>query len=60
MAVRTGRTSKASRTTTLRVGDKAPNFELKGHRNKERVKLSDFLGKKHVIIVFYPLDWTGT
>jgi peroxiredoxin len=36
----------------------APDFELKGHRNDEKVRLSDFRGKKNVVVVFYPLDWT--
>jgi peroxiredoxin len=58
MAVATGRTSVADRTRTLKVGDKAPDFELSGHRNKERFRLSGLRGRKNVVIVFYPLDWT--
>jgi peroxiredoxin len=58
MAVTTGRTSTASRTSTLKVGDKAPDFELPGHRGTERFKLSSARGKKNVVVVFYPLDWT--
>jgi peroxiredoxin len=53
-----GRTSMADRTQTLQVGDQAPDFELPGHRNKEKIRLSDFRGKKNVVLVFYPLDWT--
>ena len=53
-----GRTSTADRTKTLKVGDKAPDFELTGHRNGEKFKLSDQKGKKNVVMVFYPLDWT--
>jgi peroxiredoxin len=53
-----GRTSVASETRTLKVGDPAPDFELPGHRDNERVRLSDYKGKKNVVIVFYPLDWT--
>ena len=53
-----GRTSVASETQTLKVGDTAPDFELPGHRDNEKVRLSDFRGKKNVILVFYPLDWT--
>ena len=48
----------ASKTSTLQVGDPAPDFELTGHRNKEKFKLSDQRGKKNVVLVFYPLDWT--
>jgi peroxiredoxin len=43
----------------LQVGDTAPDFELKGHLDKDTpVKLSDFRGQKNVVIAFYPLDWT--
>ncbi len=58
MAVSSGRTSKASETSKLKVGDMAPDFELPGHRGDERIHLSDFRGKKNVVLVFYPLDWT--
>jgi peroxiredoxin len=58
MAVTTGRTSTASATQTLKVGDQAPDFELPGHRGGEKFKLSDMRGKKNVVLVFYPLDWT--
>ena len=58
MAVATGRDSVASQTQTLKVGDPAPDFELPGHRSGERFKLSDQRGKKNVVMVFYPLDWT--
>ncbi len=53
-----GRTSVAGETQTLKVGDPAPDFELPGHRNNEKFRLSDSKGKKNVVIVFYPLDWT--
>jgi peroxiredoxin len=58
MAVKAGRASKDSETKTLKVGDKAPDFELPGHRDRETVRLSQFRGGKHVVLVFYPLDWT--
>lgn len=58
MAVTAGRTSLANQTRTLKAGDNAPDFELPGHRNGEKVRLSDFRGKKNVVLVFYPLDWT--
>ena len=41
----------------LSVGTAAPEFTLKDQNQKE-VKLSDFKGKKNVVIVFYPLDWS--
>ena len=58
MAVSVGRKSMASQTPALKVGDQAPDFELPGHRDKEKFKLRDLRGKKNVVIVFYPLDWT--
>lgn len=44
----------------LKVGDKAPEFELScvTGDQKGRFKLSDQRGKKHVVLAFYPLDWT--
>jgi peroxiredoxin len=56
--VSVGRTSVADRSQTLQVGDTAPDFELPGHRGGEKFRLSDLKGKKNVVIVFYPLDWT--
>ena len=53
-----GRTSVAGETQTLKVGDQAPDFALPGHRGGETFKLSDHRGKKNVVLVFYPLDWT--
>jgi mycoredoxin-dependent peroxiredoxin len=41
----------------LSVGAAAPDFSLKDQNMKD-VKLSDFQGKKNVVIVFYPLDWS--
>jgi peroxiredoxin len=58
MGVQKGRKSVASHTPTLRVGDTAPDFELTGHRDGEKVRLSHFKGKKNVVLAFYPLDWT--
>jgi peroxiredoxin len=41
------------------VGDVAPDFELPSNLEKgKKVKLSDFRGKKNVVIAFYPLAWT--
>ena len=39
------------------VGSPAPEFSLKDQSQKD-VKLSDFRGKKRVVLVFYPLDWS--
>ena len=39
------------------VGQPAPEFALKDQSQQE-VKLADFKGKKNVVLVFYPLDWS--
>jgi peroxiredoxin Q/BCP len=39
------------------VGDPAPNFALPNAAG-EVVRLSDFLGKKDVVLYFYPKDYT--
>jgi peroxiredoxin len=40
------------------VGEKAPDFTLPVDR-EHSVGLKDFLGKKNVVLCFYPLDFTG-
>jgi cytochrome oxidase Cu insertion factor (SCO1/SenC/PrrC family) len=44
--------------TQLKVGDVAPDFTLLDNQWKP-VKLSDFRGKKNVILAFYVLAFTG-
>jgi hypothetical protein len=44
--------------TNLRVGDTAPDFSLLSDK-WEQVKLSDYRGKKNVILAFYVLAFTG-
>ena len=46
----------------LKVGDEAPDFELPAVEGERRlkIKLSDFRGKKHVVVTFHPLNWTPT
>ncbi|GAA4451567.1 peroxiredoxin [Phytohabitans houttuyneae] len=41
------------------VGVQAPDFLLRDQNNQE-VRLSDFRGSKSVLLVFYPLAFTGT
>jgi len=48
----------AGQAATLKVGDKAPDFTLPD-QNGNKVKLSDFLGKKNVVVAFYVLAFTG-
>jgi peroxiredoxin len=44
----------------LKVGEMAPDFEVPAvvGTEKDALKLSDFRGKKNVLLAFYPLDWT--
>ena len=46
----------------LKVGDTAPDFELPAVEGDQRIKikLSDFRGKKNVLVTFHPLNWTPT
>ncbi len=44
--------------TNLKVGDTAPDFTLTDTDGKP-VKLSDFRGKKNVVLAFYVLAFTG-
>jgi peroxiredoxin len=45
-------------TTSLKAGDKAPDFELSSTAG-DKLKLSDFRGKKNVVLAFYVLAFTG-
>ncbi len=40
------------------VGTKAPEFTLKDY-NKQDISLSSYLGKKPVLLVFYPFAFSG-
>lgn len=41
----------------LKVGDDAPDFELRSHRGGT-VKLSSFRGQRQVVVAFHPLAFT--
>ena len=43
----------------IAVGQTAPDFTLQNQEKKD-VKLADFAGKKNVVLMFYPLDWSPT
>jgi peroxiredoxin len=43
--------------TQLKVGDTAPDFTLPATVG-EKVSLSDYHGKKNVLLMFYPLDFS--
>ena len=43
---------------SIQVGEEAPDFELKDQNGQLR-RLSDFRGSKNVMVVFYPLAFSG-
>lgn len=43
---------------SVEVGDKAPDFTLRD-QHKQTVTLSEFRGKKNVVLLFYPFAFTG-
>lgn len=52
-----GQTSPAP-DPKIKVGDAAPDFSLRDQTGHE-VKLSDFHGKKNVVLAFYIFAFTG-
>jgi cytochrome oxidase Cu insertion factor (SCO1/SenC/PrrC family) len=48
----------AAPQTHLKVGDRAPDFELTDTEG-QAVRLADFRGKKNVVLAFYVLAFTG-
>jgi cytochrome oxidase Cu insertion factor (SCO1/SenC/PrrC family) len=48
----------AAPVTHLKVGDPAPDFALTDTEG-QTVRLSDFRGKKNVVLAFYVLAFTG-
>lgn len=44
-------------TNDIQIGEEAPDFTLPSHLGKT-VKLSDFRGKKNVVVSFYPAAFT--
>ena len=41
----------------LKIGQPAPEFNLM-NQDKTQIKLSDYRGKKKVILLFYPMDFS--
>jgi cytochrome oxidase Cu insertion factor (SCO1/SenC/PrrC family) len=48
----------AAPRTNLKIGDQAPDFALTDTAGQP-IKLSDFRGKKNVVLAFYVLAFTG-
>ncbi len=53
-----GTTSQADATSTMRVGDRAPDFALTSHTG-ETWRLADARGH-NVVLAFYPFAFTPT
>jgi cytochrome oxidase Cu insertion factor (SCO1/SenC/PrrC family) len=53
-----GAMASAAEATTLKVGDKAPDFTLPD-QNGKKISLSQFQGKENVVLAFYVLAFTG-
>ncbi len=45
-------------STTLKVGDKAPDFTLPSTEGG-KVHLDDYIGKSTVVLAFFPAAFTG-
>lgn len=47
--------------TSLKVGDMAPDFTVgaKSNTTGKDIKLSDYRGKKNVVVAFFPAAFTG-
>jgi len=47
---------------SLKVGDQAPEFELRAVAGEEEVTIRsrDYLGKQNLVVTFHPLNWTPT
>jgi len=43
----------------IKVGDSAPEFTLSDQFSRS-ISLDQFEGKRHVMLLFYPLDFTPT
>jgi peroxiredoxin len=43
----------------IAVGERAPDFELKDHLGRT-ISLASRIGRRHVVLLFYPLDFTPT
>ena len=51
--------AKGVKAASLEVGDLAPDFDLPALVGgvKQRFRLSDQRGKKHIVLAFYPFNW---
>ncbi len=59
MSTTFGRTSTASQSSTLKVGDAAPAFKLESHLG-EKFSLADRKGVGATVLAFIPFAFTPT
>ena len=57
-AFSTGLFAQSPPSSTLKVGDKAPDFTLPSTEGKP-VHLADYIGKSTVVLAFFPAAFTG-
>ncbi len=48
---------KPKASGSVKVGNTAPDFEMR-NQAQLKISLSEFKGKKNVVVVFYPADFT--
>ena len=53
-----GLLAQAPPSTTLKIGDKAPDFTLPSTEGGQ-VHLADYIGKSTVVLAFFPAAFTG-
>ena len=53
------RATKDEEDAMIDVGGTAPDFRLKDQFGRE-ITLEQFKGRRHVMLLFYPLDFTPT
>ena len=58
MAITKGRSSLASSTATLKVGDTAPALVLPAHNADTPWNLADAAGTSKVVLAFFPFAFT--
>ena len=54
----TARSRRRTRRVAIGTGDKAPEFDLEEAADKPRVRLSDYIGRSNVLLVFHPFAFT--
>ncbi|MBV8553228.1 MAG: redoxin domain-containing protein [Acidobacteriaceae bacterium] len=57
-SITVGLFAQAPPSSTLKVGDKAPDFTLPSTDGKS-VHLADYIGKSTVVLAFFPAAFTG-